>query len=151
MSSLSVLFLIVVFLTVGLLVAGTAHSGHVKRADRFSLSRPRFSGQWKGPDLTVGYSYSRDENRIDLSGKVVFANFLLYGYTVLQYFQISAIFTDEHGNVLESKGLATDHGGFDQIPFHTTLKLPSGADSIAFSYQGLAEGGHTSFWFYPIY
>ncbi len=133
--------------------ANTANAGFVPPADRLSIAQPRYSGLWKGPDLSVEYRYSRDQGQIDLSGKVRFAYFWI-GYTDLEYFQLRAVFLDENGRVLESDGLATNRDSFESIPFHATLKLPSSAVFMAWSYQGMAVGGGngpTSFWFYPIY
>ncbi|MGA2226489.1 MAG: hypothetical protein ABSH41_18795 [Syntrophobacteraceae bacterium] len=133
--------------------ADTAGAGFVPPADRLSIAQPSYSGLWKGPDLSVEYRYSRDQSQIDLSGKVRFAYFWI-GYTLLQYFRLSAVFLDENGRVLESDGLVTNRDSFESIPFHSKLKLPSNAVFMAWSYGGLAGGGGngpTSFWFYPIY
>jgi hypothetical protein len=133
--------------------ADTASAGFVPPADRLSIAQPSYSGLWKGPDLSVEYRYSRDQSKIDLSGKVRFAYFWI-GYTLLQYFRLSAVFLDENGRVLESDGLVTNRDSFESIPFHSKLKLPSNAVFMAWSYEGLAGGGGngpTSFWFYPIY
>lgn len=133
--------------------ANTASAGFVPPADRLSIAEPSYSGLWKGPDLSVEYRYSRDQGKIDLSGKVRFAYFWI-GYTDLENFQLRAVFLDEKGRVLASDGMVTNRDSFESIPFHRTLKLPSSAVFMAWSYEGLAGGGgngHTSFWFYPIY
>ena len=137
----------------GLQINANASSGFVAPADRLSIAEPRYSGQWKAPDLTVEYKYSRDQGQINLSGKVRFAYFWM-GYTQSQDFRLSAIFLDENGKVLAWDGLVTNRGSFDSIPFHATLKLPSNAVSMAWSYQGVGVGGGngpTSFWSYPVH
>jgi hypothetical protein len=133
--------------------ADTAIAGFVPPPDRLSIAQPSYSGLWKGPDLSVEYRYSRDQGKIDLSGKVRFAYFWI-GYTLLENFQLRAVFLDENGRVLQQKGLVTNRDSFESIPFHAALKLPSNAVFMAWSYQGVAGGGgngRTSFWFYPIY
>lgn len=149
------LFLIALVLCNTLLeiTAKRASAGFVPSADRLSISQPRYSGQWKGPDLKVDYRYSRDQGQIDLSGNVIFAHSMAMGYTLLHDFRLGAIFLDENGKALQSNGLVTERGSFDSIPFHAKLKLLSSSVSMAFSYQGEAGGGDsgpTSFWFYPI-
>jgi hypothetical protein len=95
---------------------------------------------------------------MDLTGDVRFIDAFRLGFTVLDEFRLSAVFLDENGRVLESKGLLTNRGSLDDIPFHVTLRPPSSAVSMAFSYAGKAhEGGRdsgagslTSFWFDPV-
>ena len=146
-----------------LFVAGlqiSAVAGFVPPADRLSIAEPRSSAVWKGQDLTVKYTYSADQGQMELSGNIRFADYLPLGFTVLHDFRLSVIFLDQNGRVLEERGLATNRGGFDPIPFQARLTLPPGAVFIAFSYQGDAidsasggggGGGHTSFWYYPIH
>ena len=96
--------------------ADTAIAGFVPPRDRLSIAQPNYSGLWKGPDLSVEYRYSRDQSQIDLSGKVRFAYFWI-GYTLLENFQLRAVFLDKNGRVLESDGLVTNRDSFESIPF----------------------------------
>jgi len=133
---------------------GSASAGFVPPAARLAIDQPRYSGQWKGPDLTVEYRYSRDQGQIDLSGKVVFAYTMVMGYTLLNNFRLGAVFLDKNGRVLKETGLATNRDSFESIPFNRRISLPSESVFMAFDYQGYAGGGGsgpTSFWFYPIY
>ena len=126
----------------------------VPPAARLAIDQPRYSGQWKGPDLRVEYNYSRDRGQIDLSGKVIFAYTMVMGYTVLHNFRLGAIFLDKNGRVLKETGLTTDRDSFEPIPFNRRINLPSNSVFMAFDYQGNAGGSHsgpTSFWFYPIH
>ena len=132
---------------------GSTHS--VSPVDRISIDQPRSSGQWKAHELTVNYSYSKDQGQIDLSGNIVFANFLVLGYARLQDFRLGVIFLDANGKVIEETGLATNRGAFDPIPFKRRVSLPPNAASMAFSYQGdgIESGmasGRTSFSFSPV-
>jgi hypothetical protein len=141
------------FCIAGLHINANASAGFVAPADRLSIAEPRYSGLWKGPDLSVEYNYSRDQGQMNLSGKVRFAYFWM-GYTILQYFRLSAIFLDENGKVLAFDGLVANSDSFESIPFHVTLKLPPNTAFMAWSYTGMAVGGGngpTSFWSYPIH
>ncbi len=138
-------------------LAGAA-AGYVPPPDRLSVTRPAYTGKWKADDLSVKYSYSRNQEQIDLSGKVRFSYSLVMGYTLLDNFNLSAVILDENGRVLEQTGLVTDLGSLDPIPFHRRFKLPPGAAYIAFSYQGTVSdsgGGDgadtTNFWHDPIH
>ncbi len=133
--------------------ANSAKAGFVAPADRLSIDQPQFSGQWKGPYVTVQYKYIRGQGNIDLSGAVTFAYTMVMGYTLLDNFRIGAIFLDKNGRVLKETGLATDRDSFEAIHFDKVINLPFNAVFMAFDYQGEAGGSHsgpTSFWFYPI-
>ena len=139
------------------ITADSASKGLVAPEKRLSIAQSRYSGQWKGPDLTVTYRYSRDQGQMDLTGSVSFADSLRLGYSLLRDFRLSLIFLDENGRVLGSNVLVTNRGSFDAIPFHVTLRQPSSAVSMTFRYQGEAiesgrsgTGGVTSFWYGPI-
>jgi len=136
------------------IISVDAGARSVSTEDRLSIEQPKGSGQWKGRDVAVEYSYSINQGQMDISGKIRFASFFI-GYSRLQDFRLGAIFVDEKGTVLEEIGLTTDRGSFDPIPFSRTIKLPPNAVSMAFSYQGDAVqsgmGGVTSFSFYPVH
>ncbi|MFZ0928338.1 MAG: hypothetical protein WAN11_07045 [Syntrophobacteraceae bacterium] len=140
-------------------IIGTAAAARsVPASDRLSIAEPRYSGHWKGDDLTVEFSYSKDQGQMDLSGKVLFAFSMIMGYSRMEDFRLAAIFLDENGKVIQETGLATNTGSFDPIPFHNRIKLPPNAAFMAFSYQGKAfesgsyhGGGITTFWHSPAY
>ena len=155
---LSSVIAVAFFISASQIIAADAGAQSVSAADRLSIEQPRYSGRWKGNDLSVEYSYSKDQGQIDLSGNVRFSYSLVMGYTDLRSFQLGAIFLDENGKVLEEIGLATNRGSFDPIPFSRRINLPSNAVFMAFSYQGKAfesgndkGGGITSFWHSPAY
>ncbi len=142
------------FISASHIIAADAGAQSVPAADRLSIEQPRYSGQWKGNDITVEYSYSKDQGQMDLSGNVRFSYSLTMGYTDLRNFRLSAIFLDENGKVLEEIGLATNRGSLDPFPFDRRINLPSNAVFMAFSYQGTATDlgrDKTSFWFSPIH
>lgn len=139
------------------IIAVDAAAKSVSPADRLSIEQPQYSGQWKSSDLTVEYSYSKQQGQMDLSGNIRFASYLANGYSNLHDFHLGAIFLDENGKVLQEIGLATNRGPLDAISFHHKVNLPSNAAFMAFSYQGNATSGGgngagmTSFTFYPIH
>ncbi|SPF46361.1 conserved exported hypothetical protein [Syntrophobacter sp. SbD1] len=133
-----------------------ARARSVSPEDRLSISQPRYSGTWKGNDLSVVYSYSTNQGQMTLSGRVEFSYSMVMGYVILEDFRLSAVLLDENGIVLEEIGLATEHDGFDPIPFNRQISLPPKAAYIAFGYQGIAVDagksgqGRTSFWHDPV-
>ena len=142
------------FISASQIIAADAGAQSVSAADRLSIEQPRYSGRWKGNDLSVEYRYSKDQGQMDLSGNVRFSYSLVMGYTDLRNFRLGAIFLDENGKVLEEIGLATNRGSFDPIPFSRRINLPPNAVSMAFSYQGTATDvgrDKTSFWFSPVH
>lgn len=140
-------------------VQSSSAAGFVPPADRLSIAESRSSAVWKGQDLTVKYTYSADQGQMELSGNIRFADSMSMGFALLHDFRLSVIFLDQNGRVLEQKGLVTNRGGFDPIPFKARLTLPPGAVSMAFSYQGQAVdsasggggGGFNSFWYSPVH
>ncbi|MGA3115821.1 MAG: hypothetical protein ABSF90_15475 [Syntrophobacteraceae bacterium] len=151
---LSSVIAVAFFISASQIIGANAGAQSVSAPDRLSIEQPRYSGQWKGNDLSVEYRYSKDQGQMDLSGNIRFAYSMTMGYTNLQDFRLGAIFLDKNGKVLKEIGLATNRDAFDPIPFNRRINLPSDAVFMAFSYQGKAcdEGrGKTSFWFYPIH
>jgi hypothetical protein len=127
-------------------------------ADRISIEQSQYSGQWKGNDLSVAYSYSKNQGKLDISGTVKFSYSLVMGYSILQDFSLGAVLLDENGKVLTRIGITTNRGPLDPITFRKSVSLPSGAAYIAFSYQGIViENGHsggkgtTSIWYSPVH
>ncbi len=148
----------VLFIAALQFIGADAGALSVSPADRLSIEQPQYSGKWKGNDLTVEYSYSKDQGQMELSGKVVFSYSMVMGYSRMEDFRLAVIFLDENGRVLKEAGLATNAGSFDPISFHNRINLPSNTVFMAFSYQGRAYdtgsnsgGGITSFWHSPAY
>jgi hypothetical protein len=115
----------------------------VSQEDRVAIPQGNETGTWRGKDLSVNYRYSREAGQIDLSGTVNFEEHMTLGYVLLNDFRLSAIFTNEKGRIIETKGLATDRGSIGPIPFRVRLSVPVSASAMSFSYQGTAiEGGN---------
>ena len=145
------------FIAAPRLVAAGGATKMVSPDSRFSIEQPNNSGQWKSNDLTVEYSYSKDQGQMDISGNVRFATYLSLGYGNLHEFRLGAIFLDENGRVIEQTGLVTNRGDLGEIAFKRKIKLPLNAVSMAFTYQGSAASsggngaGPISFSFYPVH
>ena len=145
---------VAIFISASRIITADAVAQSVSAPDRLSIEEPRYSGRWKGDDLTVEYRYSRDRGQMDLSGNVRFSYSLTMGYTELRNFHLGAVFLDENGKVLEETGLASNRGSFDPIPFNRRINLPPNAVSMAFSYQGTATDvrrDRTPVWFSPVH
>lgn len=123
--------------------------------ERVPISEGKNTVTWKGPDLSVNFTYARGQGRLDLTGRIIYADSLAYNYQLLRDFRLSALVLDYSGRVIQTQAVATNRGNFDPIPFQAALPLPSSAASISFSYEGTAvevdEGGGnpTRFWYYP--
>jgi hypothetical protein len=89
----------------------------------------------------VDYTYSRKGGTMDFSGRVIFSDHMVYGYSLLHNFHVSGIFVDGSGRVLATKSLATDRGDFSPIPFHTSFAVPANAAGMSFRYKGTAISG----------
>ncbi len=139
-----------------LTIVADAGARSVSPEYRLSIEQARYTGPWRGYDLTVEYSYAKDQGQIDLSGNVRFATYLALGYSRLQDFHLGVVFLDEKGSVLKEIGLVTNMGSLEPIPFDRKITLPPNAVSMAFTYQGKAissggnGAGETSFTFYPV-
>jgi len=148
---------VILFLAASQIISANAGTPSVLPKDRLSIEQPQYSGQWKAYDLTIEYSYSKDQGRLDLSGNVRFANYLTLGTSRLENFRLGVVFLDESCKVLQEVGLATSRGPLDPVRFSRKINLPLNAAFMAFSYQGeaIAGGGYsagrTSFSFYPIH
>jgi hypothetical protein len=134
-------------------------SGVVSPENRIALAPGGGSGAWQGQDLSVDYRYSMNQSNLELSGTADFASNMTTNFTFINDFQLSVLFFDQSGKVLENRGLATDRGSLDPVHFRTRIALPPGTAGMAFAYQGTAlatgddeggGGGLTAFWQYPV-
>jgi hypothetical protein len=133
-------------------------TGSVSPENRVPFPEGQNAGVWKGNYLVVDYKYSRALTDIDMTGMVNFADNMTMNFVLLRDFHLSAIFLDENGKVLGTKGLTTGRGSFDPISFRAQMAVPPATVAISFSYQGTAiEGGNDDggginhFWQYPIH
>jgi hypothetical protein len=112
-------------------------------------------GQFTSLDLTVDYQYVRKEDTLQISGKVLLADYLTRDSS-LRYFNLSILLADADNNIIDSRPL-TSAGYGGPIVFNKTLQLPREAKNMvfAFTYTGQTMGGGDGggpwdFWEYPI-
>jgi hypothetical protein len=152
----SVIAAVFLFIAASQIISASAATKTVSIGDRLSMEQSKYTGKWKSNDLTVEYSYSKDQGQVELSGTVTFAMYLVMGYGHLDNFRLGVIFLDENGRVLQETGLATNRDTLDPMPFKRKVNLPPNAVSMAFTYQGKATSsggngaGPISFNFSPI-
>ncbi|HUU39363.1 MAG TPA: hypothetical protein VMW42_00330 [Desulfatiglandales bacterium] len=123
------------------------------------------TGFWKTQDLSMRYSYRRDQDNMELSGTMELDESLERGFTTLEYLILRVHLLDVEGRVLESKGVLTSEYRhmIKKLSFKGNLKLPQSTTAIAFSYRGRVRDGGGSgrtledagdgdswdFWIYP--
>lgn len=112
-------------------------------------------GQYTSLDLTVDYQYVRKDDTLQISGKVLLADYLTRDSS-LRYFNLSILLADADNNIIDSRSL-TSAGYGGPIVFNKTLQLPPEAKNMvfAFTYTGQTMGGGDGggpwdFWEYPI-
>jgi hypothetical protein len=151
---ISPLMAVAFFISQSQIIASNAEAQFVSAADRLSIEQPRYSGEWKGNDISVEYRYSKADGQMDLSGNVQFSFPLVMGYTNLLDFRLGAILLDKDGRVLREVGLVANRGTLDPFSFSRSINLPQNAVFMAFTYQGdVAEAyrNTTSIWFSPVH
>ena len=123
------------------------------------------AGTWDGMYLSIRYDYVRDGDRLNLKGKVKYANNIVYNYSLIQYFHVDVLFIDAQGKVLEMQPLASTafdsllpSGPDPSVSFKKDVILPLDTVAMAFSYKGQAlegedgSGGDVKyFWEYPVH
>lgn len=139
----------------------TYKGAKVREAYRIALEDgTQRSALYRSSDLTIDYHVSRNGDELQLSGVAEYTHKIKNGFTFIPYFHLSVFLTDQHGNILEEKGVTT-HGSDDpnsRMRFSEKIPLPPGTAKMAFSYSGQARsgggrqdggGGFTSFWEVP--
>lgn len=136
--------------------AFSAQTGLVAPENCILIPQGQKAGTWQGKNLSVVCKTTRDAGRMELSGTINFSDKMVLLYKILDNFQLSAIFLDADGKVLETKSIVTAREDIeDPIPFHAQLTVPAGTVAMSFSYRGTASGGGkaadaTNFWENPI-
>jgi hypothetical protein len=132
----------------------------VLSAESIPLKVGRHTGQWETRDVRVNYTYSRDADQLDVSGRLKFADQIAYNFANIMYFNLRLFLLNDQGTVLHSTGVATSAtfaDAQDALSFNKSLQLPPGTVAIAFGYTGEARGtgdmedaGTTSFFHSPV-
>jgi hypothetical protein len=118
------------------------------------------SAHYQSPDLTIDYQILRNGDELRVSGVVEYTPKITNTYTLIPYFHLSLLLTDQYGNILQEKGLMTpgSNDPNNKMRVSEKIHLPSGTAYMAFSYSGEARcggrqdggGGAMSFWEVPI-
>lgn len=123
------------------------------------------AGTWDGMYVSIRYDYVRDGGKLNLKGKVKYADNIVNNYSLIDYFHLDALFLDAQGKVVDSQPLASTaydsllpSGPDPSVPFKKEVILPANAVAMAFSYKGQAiagdddsGGGMKYFWEYPVH
>jgi hypothetical protein len=116
---------------------------------------------YESPDLTINYQVFRNGNELELSGVAEYTSKIKNGFQLIPYFHLSVFLLDQHGNVLQDKGITTPGSDDPNNPmrFKEKIPLPPGVANMAFSYNIQARtssgrqdggGGFISFWLIPL-
>jgi hypothetical protein len=150
------------FLVLNVLVACTSSldSYQGKTADpssRLALNGGSHNGVWQTDDLAVKYSYSRNPNRVQISGDVALSNKMTDASPVVQNFVLQVNFLNANGQALGTKELAV--AGYREMitswNFNHNFELLANTAAMAFSYQGqmgveaAGGGAGAQFWHDP--
>ena len=108
-------------------------------------------GSWETRHLTVNYDYLRNEDKLQISGEVLFRR-----EKTLAKFHCNLVLISSQGTVLQITRVASApvRQEIRKLSFRRKLELPEGTRSMAFSYSGAVGGGHgsgspSSFWSVP--
>jgi hypothetical protein len=95
---------------------------------------------WKTEDLTLNYKYQTHADTMSISGKITFANHIIYNYRDFTAFFLTAYFADISGMINGDQALASAGMGrqIEKVSFSRQVKLPPGAKNMVFGYQGQA-------------
>jgi len=112
-----------------------------------------YKGQWETPDLVLEYAYTREPNRLVMSGQVKFK-----WSKNLDIFDLEANLLDASGTIILIKNIATAGGRMQvqQVPFKSEIQMPAETRAVAFSYSGSTRGtgqgsgSSSSFWRTPL-
>lgn len=115
-------------------------------------------GHFGSNDLSLDYSYEAGSNTMNISGTIIFANYLIYNFSTIDRFRLRVMLLDADGRVLDEKGIYnTGHRvNMGNASFQRIVELPAGVRQFAFSYSGSAiESGSegstpTRFWELPL-
>jgi len=123
---------------------------------RIALNGGSHNGVWQTDDLAVNYSYSREPNRLRISGDVSLSQEMKDVSNIVQTFFLQVNFLNANGQVLGTKELAV--AGYRETitkwEFDHNFELPARTSAMAFSYtgqmgEGAGEGASESFWHDP--
>ena len=102
---------------------------------------------WQTEDLTIAYTYNRNDNRFKISGTIDFSDALTYNYTYMDYFDLWIHFVDAENIIIATRSISpiVTFYMIEKTSFERNLDVPPSATAFVFSYSGHAsEGAATS-------
>ena len=139
-------FICIIFLH-GCLGGLAGWKGHnVRTGNRIPLevTSGKTGAVWKTGDLSIRYDYAIRGDRIQIAGETTLADKLTH-FTVLDHLSIMVQFLDKEGVVLGHRILYSSSFrapiSMVRLSFSRSFVLPSGTNSISFSYSGKVSDG----------
>ncbi len=95
---------------------------------------------WNTEDLTLSYEYQKQGGTLEISGKIAFANHLVYNFRDFSNFILTVYFADANGRINGEQALASASVGkaIRTMSFDRRMTLPPGAENMVFGYRGRA-------------
>ncbi len=104
-------------------------------------------GLYQTGDITVNYTYSKNEGRLKISGLINFDNSLKYNFSRIDYFDLWIHFVNSENKIIKNISVSpiTFFNEIEATPFEKILELPPDTKAIVFSYSGrVSDGGSSS-------
>jgi hypothetical protein len=121
----------------------------------------RESGHFSTPSLDIDYTYVRAGATLTLSGTGRYDSSIRNSFLSIPRFYLRVYLADAEGRVLDYRGIVTTSyaNSTDEFRFNQQIVLPPGTASMAFGYDGEAQGGSGNrgqgaaipFWYSPVY
>lgn len=158
-------------LLAGLLLAGcqsteTFYRGYLADNQSVAPLMAEAQGSWQTIDIDLNYHTEKIDEMLNISGTIDFGLYHQLSSSRINRLNFHLFFLDNEAKVLQTASLARALYAQPetQLYFDTSLPVPSGAQSIAFGYEGKAqedggskggsagsgEGGGGTFLFYDL-
>jgi len=151
----SVFFTIALILLTACSIKGLTNEGKVVPENKRIklIDGGPYKGQWETPDLVLEYTYTREPNRLVMSGQVKFKR-----SKNLDIFDLEANLLDASGTIITIRNIATAGGRMEVevVPVEAEMQVPAETRAVAFSYSGSTRGtgqgsgSSKSFWRTPL-
>ena len=114
---------------------------------------------YESGDLTIDYRLVRQGDELELSGTAAYTTGIIHAFSKIEFFNLSVLFTDQAGTVLEQAGIKTPGSDEPGTPMHFSekMKLPANTAKMTFIYSGTGiehnfgdGGGSSPFWQVPV-
>ena len=141
---ISVFFIIILHGCLGGMAGWKGHN--VRKENRIHLEETagKDAGVWKTGDLSIRYDYLIRKDGIQINGEIILTDKLTH-FTTLDHLSVMVQFLDREGIVLghEILYISSSRAWIQMIrmSFSRSFYMPSGTDSISFSYSGKVSDG----------